>query len=274
MATFNPYAMYVNCDGAMDYDSRNHGGVGFVIKFPESLQLEDISHSIGRYVGANIERMEIEALIQAMTEVTKLFNENENLVGHIPSIIFVTDRFGLREEQKTNAYAIRQWRSNNWKNHEGKPIKNHELLNKLDKLRKKLSQTSRARINIEYRSRKQNKAADKLAKAGKKDGLIISTLLRKSEKIGRRKFDGPEIKYKQLSDGQEIHVNIFKKEPVQDQWEVWAELCEGEYQGQKMKFYVDDVLAGKLNRGNQYVLRVKQTYRFHLDIFRMVKKLS
>ena len=56
----------------MDYDTRNHGGVGFVIRFPEALQLEDISHSLGRYVGGNIERMEIEALIQAMTEVNKL----------------------------------------------------------------------------------------------------------------------------------------------------------------------------------------------------------
>ena len=180
----------------------------------------------------------------------------------------------MREAQKTNPYAIREWRSNNWKNHEGKPIKNHELLNRLDKLRRKLSQTSRARINIEYRSRKQNRAADKLAKAGKKDGSIITTLLKKSEKIGRRKFDGAEIKYNQLSPRQEIHVNIFKKEPIQDQWEVWAELCEGENEGQKMKFYVDDVLADKLNRGNQYILKVKQTYRFHLDVFRTIRKLS
>ena len=48
---FNPHALYINCDGAMDYDSINAGGVGFVIKFPESAQLEDISVSLGKYKG-------------------------------------------------------------------------------------------------------------------------------------------------------------------------------------------------------------------------------
>jgi len=65
---FNPYAVYVNCDGAMDYDSKNSGGVGFVITFPDFVPLEPIPISIGRYVGGNIERLELEALIQAMKE--------------------------------------------------------------------------------------------------------------------------------------------------------------------------------------------------------------
>ena len=29
----NPYALYIKCDGAMDYDSKNPGGVGFEIIF-------------------------------------------------------------------------------------------------------------------------------------------------------------------------------------------------------------------------------------------------
>ena len=33
----NPYAIYVNCDGVMDYTSGNPGGVGFNISFPESV---------------------------------------------------------------------------------------------------------------------------------------------------------------------------------------------------------------------------------------------
>jgi hypothetical protein len=36
--------------------------------------------------------MEIEALIQAMNEVIKLFKEKQYLIGQIPTIIFVTDR--------------------------------------------------------------------------------------------------------------------------------------------------------------------------------------
>ena len=270
--TVNPYAMYIHCDGAMDYDSKNTGGVGFIIKFPAELQLEDISHSIGRFEGAGIERLEIEALIQAMSEVLKLFKDKPDIVGRIPQIIFITDRFGLRQEQKTNAYAIKKWRSNKWKNHEGKPIKNHKQLDRLDKLRVKLAQVSKSRVNIEYRSRKQNRGADKLAKAGKKEGLVNSSLKIVSDKIGRRKFDGAEIKYVALSKGINIHVNIFRKEPIQDQWEVWAELCDGDYKGQKLKFYVNDILASKINRGNQYILTVKEAFKYHIEIYKKIKK--
>lgn len=42
----NPYAIYVNCDGAMDYTSGNPGGVGFNITFPESVGLAPIPMSL------------------------------------------------------------------------------------------------------------------------------------------------------------------------------------------------------------------------------------
>ena len=71
--TINPYALYVCCDGAMDYDSKNTGGVGFEIIFPDSVGLESIKHSLGKYEGANIERLELEAILQGMKEVVKLF---------------------------------------------------------------------------------------------------------------------------------------------------------------------------------------------------------
>jgi len=58
-AIFNPYALYVCCDGAMDYDSKNTGGVGFEIIFPDSIGLESTKYSLGKYEGANIERLEL-----------------------------------------------------------------------------------------------------------------------------------------------------------------------------------------------------------------------
>lgn len=51
----NPYAIYVNCDGAMDYDSANSGGIGFVIRFPDFVGLDPISASYGIFVRGNIE---------------------------------------------------------------------------------------------------------------------------------------------------------------------------------------------------------------------------
>ena len=271
MKITNLHALYINCDGAMDYDSKNHGGIGYVIRFPEALGLEDISYSIGRYLGANIERMELEALTQAFQTVLDLFITYRVELKTITQIIFITDRFGLSDPERMNPYLINSWRQNKWKSFEGKPIKNHEQIDKLDKLRKKLSNLTFARINIEYRPRKQNKAADKLAKAAKKDGLLINAIAKKSEKIGRRKFDGAEIIYKSLSEKQELHVNTFRKDPVQESWEVWAEICCAEKIGQKVKIYTDDQLARKLKRGNEYVIKLRKVHRFFIEIYKTIK---
>lgn len=270
----NPYAVYVNCDGAMDYTRGNFGGVGFIISFPDSIPLDPIQISIGRYTGGNIERLELEALIQAMKKTLEVFEKHYELLKNINQIIFVTDRYGLREEEKTSAYKIREWRKNNWKNYEGKPIKNHKLLDELDKTRKKLSDKLYAKILIEYKPRKQNKMADKLAKTGKKEGLIKECLSKKGEKIGKRKFDGSEIIYKNLRGGDKIHINIFRKDPVQDEWEIWAEVCNNTNTGNKLKIYTDDNLASRLQRGNEYIVKIKKVYSHHIHIFRKMEKIN
>jgi ribonuclease HI len=272
MPTFNPYAIYVNCDGAMDYDSRNSGGVGLVITFPDFVSLEPLQLSRGIYVGGNIEMLVLEALITAMHQVIDVYRKHGELLTDVQKVIFITDRFGLKEDTRTSPSLIAQWRKNGWKSFEGKPIKNHKLLDELDKTRIKLSKISRARISIEYRGRKANKAADKLAKAAKRGGTIISKLEKPGEKIGKRKFDGPEIKYDAFRNEMSVHVNVFRKDPLHEGYEVWAEICAGDYKGCKLKIYSDDVLAKKLQRGNEYVIKLKAVFRFHLEIYRTLKK--
>jgi len=271
---FNPYAVYVNCDGAMDYSSQNPGGVGFLITFPDSVSLEPIPIKIGTYIGGNIEKLELEALIQAMKKTIEVFEINNEALYNIKQIIFITDRYGLSEDEKTSAYRIREWRKNKWKNHEGKPIKNHKLLDELDKTRKKLSDKTFARVNIEFRRRKHNKAADKLAKAGKKEGLAKDKLSNKGEKIGKRKFDGSEIKYKMLNKKEKLYVHVFRKDPVQDEWEIWVEICGEENKGNKLKIYADDLLASKLKRRNEFIIRVKEVYNHHIKIYRTIEKIK
>ncbi len=267
----NPYAVYVNCDGAMDYSKGNPGGIGFVINFPETVELEPMYISIGTYIQGNIERLEIEALIQAMKETNRVFKLHSKILKNVNTIIFITDRHGLNDGEKTSPFRIREWRKNGWKNHEGKPIKNHKLLDELDKERNKLITSARARVSIEWRRRKENKRADKLAKAAKAGGLPNFKLQKSIEKIGRRKFSGPEINYKTFEPKDEVHVNIFRKEPVQDQWEIWSEVCAGKNMGGKFKIYADDNLAEKLKRGNEYIVRIKKVYQRHVVIFRTLK---
>jgi ribonuclease HI len=270
----NPHAVYVRCDGAMDYNPEKSGGVGYVVKFPDSVPLEDISFSAGRYVGGNIERLELEALIQAMKSAIEIFQKHNDLLKNIRHIIFVTDRLGLCDSEKTNPYRIRDWRRNQWRNHEGKPIKNHKLLDELDKVRKKLSEQAYSRIEIIYRPRRENKFADKLAKAGKTKLIANEKLSKKGDKIGRRKFQGDEIIYTKLQIKEELHINVYRKDAVQDEWEVWSESCDGLFKGNKIKIYADDKLAAKLQRGNEFIVKVKAVFTHHVRIYRSIKKLS
>lgn len=220
----------------------------------------------------NIERLELEALIQAMKKTIEVFEDNYETLKNINQIIFITDRYGLIEEEKTSAYKIREWRRNKWKNHEGKPIKNNKLLDELDKTRKKLSDKTFARVTIEFRRRRQNKTADKLAKTGKKEGLAKDKLANKGEKIGKRKFNGPEIMYKILDEKDKLHVHVFRKDPVQDEWEIWVEICSEEKKGYKLKIYADDLLASKLKRRNEFVVRIRKVHNHHIRIYRTIEK--
>ncbi|MEQ8474505.1 MAG: RNase H family protein [Marinoscillum sp.] len=274
MPPYNPYAIYVRCDGSMKPKEKdNPGGIGFWIEFPESSGLEPIHEYEGVFTNTSIHRLEIHAIIKAMEGVIDAVEGKPALKGSPVKII--TDRFSLKGDSLTNPYAIKEWRSNGWKNFEGKPIKDKDLLDKLDKTRKKLSDLVQGRVEIEWRRRKENKVADKLSKkGGVEGGLKNDSLSKKGEKIGRRKFNGPEINYKLLEVNQELQVNVFRKDPVQEQWEVWVEFCEGKFKGNRLKIYVDDLLASKLNRGNQFTIRIKEVFRYHIEIYRTIKKIT
>jgi hypothetical protein len=82
-------------------------------------------------------------------------------------------------------------------------------------------------------------------------------LAKKGEIIEKRKFDGAEVKYSILNVNTELSVHVFRKDPVQAEWEVWVEISDDENKGNKLKIYADDALAAKLQRGNDHVNTVK-----------------
>jgi ribonuclease HI len=270
----NPYALYIKCDGSMDYDSKNTGGVGVEIIFPDSVNMETIRKSFGRYEGANIERIELEGIISGIEYIIDLYGKESDKLSNINTIIFITDRFRLNDKEGTDPYKIQAWRKNKWCNHEGRAIKNHDLLDKLDKKRKKLSEVARSKVLIEYRPRKQNKVADKLAKAGKQFSIPDHTIAIKGLKVGKRKYDGSEISYDLIKEEDEIHIHVFLKTPVNKQWEISAEVCEGINIGKKLRIYSDDKLAGKLHRRHEYKIKIKKVFLHHTEIYRTMKEIK
>jgi len=272
--SYNPHAIYVHCDGAMDYNPKSTGGVGYKIVFPDFIDLESIQESIGRYEGANIERLELEAIIQGMEEILRIFRCNKEKLRNAKQIIFVTDRFALQDSERTNPYKIRDLRSNKWHNHEGKPIKNSDLLDKLDKTRKKICDSLFCRVEIIFKPRKFNKAVDKLAKAGKNNPIKKDTISIKGTKTAKRLFDGNSIDYKLLKEKEEYIIHIYRKEPVLEQWEIFTEILEGKFMGKKVKIYTDNIIASKLQRQHKYRIRLKNVFNYHATIFRTFTKIK
>ena len=256
----------------MLYNSENSGGIGYIIKFPEDMGEEDISNFAGIYVESNIERLELEGIIQGMEALIKYINKGGKSLSSVSRIIVITDRFALQDSERTSPYRIRDYRKNGGKNHEGKEIKNWDLLNKLDKKRTKLSAIARKTVRIEFRRRKENKEADKLSKQARNEGVRTRKIALEGHKIGKRKFDGQEVSYTTLEVKETISINIFRKQFLKKQCEVNAELVEGSKKGQCLKIYTDFELQERLQRGNAYDVRIKHVFNHHIVIFRTIEK--
>jgi len=267
-------AIYIFCDGSMLPDSHSRGGTGFVIKFPDELEIENISDYYGIYLDSNIERIEIEGIIKGMTGLYNWLKNNQTNISWISKIIVITDRYELQDEKRTNPFKIRDWRSKGGKNHEGKEIKNWDLLNQLDKTRTKLSQLARKSVRIEYRERKHNKEADKLSKKGRQEGLPTRQIAIEGHKVGKRKYSGGEIKYVDFNPNEILRIHVFRKRPIKEQWEINAEICSEKRTGNKVKIIVDHILQGKLKRGNIFDVRIKKVYNFHFEIYKTIKKIT
>jgi ribonuclease HI len=262
----NPYAIYVFCDASMDYDSKNTGGIGVVIEFPESVNLESIKKPIGRYEKANIERLELEAIIQGMRSLLDVFqNEREKLAG-IGQIVFITDRLTLCDTDRINAYKVKEWRSRGWKTFENKPVKNADLIDEIDKLRIKINKLTRCNVRIQYARSKYNRRADKAAAIGKRGGLVKRSIQIKGMKIGRRKYSGPDVDYHRVSAGQELIVRVYKKDPLDDAWEISTEICEGELAECRLLVVADSDQESRLHRNHTYLIRVKEVFQYHVKV--------
>lgn len=82
---YNPYAIYVRCDGSMKPKEKdNPGGIGFWIEFPESSGLEIIEEYEGIFTKTSIHRLEMFAIIRAMEGVINAVEQNPKVLKGCP----------------------------------------------------------------------------------------------------------------------------------------------------------------------------------------------
>lgn len=264
-------AIYIHCDGAMMPDRKSSGGIGYVIKFPDEFEFVDIRESEGIFENANIERLEVLALIKGMQGFIFWYEKNNIKLTPVTRIILITDRFDLRDEARTSPYKISEWRRNGGKNHEGKEILNWDLLNSLDKTRTKLHKLTWKSVRIEYSPRKYNKEADRLSKKARKEGTPNKVIAITGHKIGKRKYDGQDVIYGNLKPKDTIDIHVFRKRPIKNQWQINAEITSGTALGRKIQIIADHELQEKLQRGNLYCVKIKTVFTHHIEIYRTIR---
>lgn len=269
----NPYAIYVRCDGGMDYDSKNTAGVGIFITFPDFVGIKEIRRPIGRYEKANIERVELEALIKGLLEIERILKIDRDKIKNVAQIIVTTDRDSLIK--KLDPFTIREWKKRGGKNNENKTVKNWDLIYEFNQKRNRICKNYYKRIDLRYSKSKYNKVAHGLAKIGKNKRLKANDISIKGIEIGKRIYDGEEVDYNNLTKGKEYCVSVFLKQSVRSQWEIVAEICEGNLLGQKVLIRTSPDVKKRIHRTNKYktykyIVKIRNIFRHHVTIYKSI----
>jgi ribonuclease HI len=266
----NPHAIKIHCDGAMDYDRYNTGGNGFRIDFPDAFEITPIEGSLRRD-GQGIHQLEMISILEAMDELIKQYKV-KSLPRCSSGVIIFTDRFSV--PALLNPFAIQSYRKNKWKNHENKPIKDQDLIDRIDKTRSKLIQTVGGRVEIYYKRRNENKIANRLSKAGKNTEIRSKKVINiKTKNIIKRLFDGPEVDYKDLKIDDLLYLRVYSWEMVDELYEIKVEVYKGILKGKKIKIYIDNEIKNEMHRGHFYKVLVKKINSHHI-LIELVKELK
>lgn len=205
-----------------------------------------------------------------MNEILKIYKYQLDKLYQVGAIIITTDRLGLIN--RTKPYTISAWRRNGWKNHEGKAIKNKDLLDKIDKTWTKVRNETRCRVEIEYLRRKYNKTADKLSKKAKEQLRSKQNISKPGVKIARKKFSGDFINCSLLKSGESFILRIYMKDSVGQQLEVTAEFMEGKHIHKRIKMYTSPDMDNRLHRHHIYDIRIKKVFSNHIEIYKTIKE--
>lgn len=129
------------------------GKVGYGIHFPNG-EYNDISGTFGKGPFTN-NRAELMAIYRAMRIVTKKLTFDK-------LIIFSDSEYSV----KSITIWIKNWKKNGWKNSKKQPVKNKDIISKIDALKEKFSNKIEFLWTKAHCGNKHNDRADELARKG------------------------------------------------------------------------------------------------------------
>lgn len=131
------------------------GGIGMVVEYPDNLNLDNFELSEGYKLSTN-NRMELRAIIRVFEWL-----QSEMTVRRFTRAIIITDSDYVSSNHQNAQY----WKTNGWRNDEGKPYENEDLWDTFLRERQK----TKLRTEIVWEKGKQNNIllrVDALAKQG------------------------------------------------------------------------------------------------------------
>lgn len=203
------------------------------------------------------------SIIEAMEALLSFDKKNPGILRMAAGVEIFTDRYSVTT--LVDPRRLRDWRRNGWKTYEDKPVKDKDLLDKIDKTRTKLAAVVRGSVSIGYKRERKNKVADKLSKEGKKIATGgRKTMEKKLRRVARRIFGGNEIQYPRLKEDGVFEAHVYAWERVGDRYEVCFEVSSGEYVGKIVKAYISEGQKAKVHRGHYYTVRIDKVFTHHI----------
>lgn len=247
MTKIRENVLLIQTDGSLHRGRKGGYGIHFVHidEIGEETVIEDFSPP-GIH-GTTGNRMELLAVVEALKMATKM-----DCYSLVDQIVIQSDSQYVVENYTR---SLGFWRTNRWKNSDGKPVDNADLWKDFNREYGKVRKPK----DIEWIPRKQNKVADKLANQSAKHPLSKKSF----RSSVRRKTSTQQTEVGSVPmNGQTMVVRILEPLWMKEQktWKYRYEvLSEGEHQGKLDFIYSTE--PEPLRDGHHYEIEVNTNTR-------------
>jgi ribonuclease HI len=197
--SLDPRALKIYIDGSALTNPGGAGGLALWLEFPIDWNRPDELLIQEGFEETTNNRMELLACIRAFEYVrAQKFDVRVQRVQIVTDSKYVHDNF----------FQAENWRSNKWRNVDGKPIENSDLWKRLLSLRSKV----RVRTEVKWMPGKKSpilKAVDKSAKAAAVEPWSIDRGF-KSGKVGRSKTGPKFVATPFPAEGQKAIIRVYR----------------------------------------------------------------